>query len=50
MLKKNPDPERLAFFAHQLFNFTSYNQVKLAPSIAALVLEQQLHFLAMLHT
>lgn len=26
MLKRNPDPERLAFFAHQLFNFTSYNQ------------------------
>ena len=49
MLKKNPDPERLAFFAHQLFNFTSYNQVRLAASIPGVVLESQLRVLAMFH-
>lgn len=49
MLKKNPDPERLAFFAHQLFNFTSYNQVRLVASMPALVLHRQLHIFAMLH-
>ena len=43
MLKKNPDPERLAFFAHQLFNFTSYNQVRPAHSIAALAAVQSCH-------
>lgn len=26
MLKANPDPKRVEFFANQLFNFTSYNQ------------------------
>lgn len=30
MLKANPDPKHVEFFANQLFNFTSYNQVTLA--------------------
>lgn len=41
MLKRNPDPERLAFFAHQLFNFTSYNQVRPVASIVAGFAEAQ---------
>ena len=41
MLKRNPDPERLAFFAHQLFNFTSYNQVRPVASTTAGIAELQ---------
>ena len=51
MLKRNPDQEKLAFFAHQLFNFTSYNQVTSTARQAgmAAVTQEAIGLSAMLH-
>ena len=37
MLSRSPDPERVAFYRTQFFSFTSYNTVRGAAGLPALV-------------